>query len=100
MKGFPPEYYEPLPPHSPKDRSREEVINKENYSKSGSATIPLMDHPEGPNFQEAFVPPTNPPLTNPLGPLLVQVNSFREFKTDYPRLQLVPFEEILNMELE
>jgi hypothetical protein len=75
MQGFPPEYYEPFPPHSPEDHSREEVINEENYSESGSATTPLIDHLEGPSFQEGFVPPANPPLTDPLGPLLVQINS-------------------------
>jgi hypothetical protein len=44
MQRFPPEGYEPLPPNSPKDTFHEEV---ENYSDTGSASTPLIEHPEG-----------------------------------------------------
>jgi len=98
MQGFSPKYYDPFPPHSPEDLSQEEVINEENYYESGGASTPLIHNPEEPSFQEGFVPPANPSLTNPLSPPLVQINSSGEFETDYHRLPLVEFEDIVNME--
>jgi hypothetical protein len=96
MQGFPPEYYQPIPPHSPEDTSRGDIVDEENYSDTGSVATPLIEHSEGviTSVQEGFIHPTNPPLTNPLGPLLVRVNSLGEIVTeDYPRLPSRPFEE-------
>jgi hypothetical protein len=99
MQGFPPLHYKPLPPNSPEDHPREE-LHEENHSEYGSIITPLIECPEGTNFQEGFVPPVNPPLTDPLGPILIQVNSSGEpeLDTDYPHLPLVPCEDIVNME--
>ena len=73
MQGFPPLHYEPLPPNSPEYHPREE-IHEANHSKSGSIITPLIEKPEGTNFQEVFVPPANPPLIDPFGPILILVN--------------------------
>jgi hypothetical protein len=52
------------------------------------------------NFQEGFVPPVNPPLKKPLGPILVWVKYYGEpeLDTDYPCLPFEPYEEVVNME--
>jgi hypothetical protein len=89
MQGLPPEDYQPLPPHSPEGPSPERVVDEENYSETGSVATPLLPHSEGSIvvYQEGFNPPTNPPFTNPLDPLLVRVNSSGEIiPEDYPRL--------------
>jgi hypothetical protein len=96
MQGFPPEYYQPIPPHSPEDTSHGDIVDEGNYSDTGSVATPLIEHSEGviTSVQEGFIPPANPPLTNPFGPLLVRVNSLGEIVTeDYPRLPPRPFEE-------
>jgi hypothetical protein len=56
--------------------------------------------PKGTTFQEGFVPPVNPPLTDPFGPILIWVNSSGEpeLDTDYPHLPCVPCEDVVNME--
>jgi hypothetical protein len=89
MQGLPPEYYQPIPPHSPKDTSRGDIVDEENYFDTGSVATPLIKHSEGviTSVQEGFIHPTNPPLNNPLGPLLFRVNSLGEIVSeDYFRL--------------
>jgi hypothetical protein len=85
MLGFPPLHYELLPPNSPEDHLREE-FHEENHSEDGSVVTPLLECPEGDKFREGFVLPANPPLTDPFGPLLLQVNSVGEpeLGTNYP----------------
>jgi hypothetical protein len=99
MQGFPPLHYEPLPPKLTR-RPPSKEIHEENHSEYGSIITPLIEHLEGTNFQEGFVPFVNPPLTNPFGPILIWVNSSREpgLDIDYPRLPLVPCEYVVNME--
>jgi hypothetical protein len=77
MKGFPPEGCKPLPHDSPKDTFHGEVVEEENYSDTGSVATPLIEHPEGGIVivHESVVSPVNPPLTNPLDLVLVQVDS-------------------------
>jgi hypothetical protein len=56
----------------------------------------LIEHSEGviTSLQEGFIHPKNPPLTNPIGPILVSVNSLEEIVTeDYLRLLSSSFEE-------
>jgi hypothetical protein len=100
MKGFPLEGYEPLPPNSPKDTFCGEVFEEENYSDTRSVVIPLIEHPEGTivTVREGVVSFVNPPLTNPLDLLLVQVDSLgNSIPKDYPIL-LSRLSEEVNME--
>jgi hypothetical protein len=47
MQVFPPKGYKPLPPNSPEDTFRGEVVEEENYSDTGSVATPLIEHPLG-----------------------------------------------------
>jgi len=92
MKWFTIEGYDPIPSNSPEDTYLEEV---ENYSDTGSPTTPLIENPEGAIVvvQESPTPPTNLALTNPLDPLLLQVDSLGKIIIeDYPRLPSRPYE--------
>ena len=73
MQGLPQEGYEPLPPNSHEDNFCGEVVEEENYSDTGSVATPLIEHLEGQIIivWEGFFLPLNPPLTNPLDPILV-----------------------------
>jgi hypothetical protein len=55
----------------------------------------------GIGFQEGFVP-ANPPLTDPFGPIILQIPSSRDFESElqyyYSQLPLRPYEEVLAME--
>jgi len=96
MQVLPLQYYQPIPPHSPEDTSHGDIVDEGIYFDTRSATSPLIECSEGiiTIVHEGFFPPANPPLTDPLGPLLVQVNSLGEIVTeDYPRLPSRNFEE-------
>jgi hypothetical protein len=74
IQWFPLRGYKPLPPNSPKDTFREEIVREENYYDTGSVATPLIEHREGTLVivQEGYILPVNLALTNPLDPLLVQ----------------------------
>jgi hypothetical protein len=96
IQGFPPEYYQSIPPHSLEDTFHGDIVDEGNYSDSQSDATPLIELSKGviTSDQEYFIPPTKPTLTNPFGPLLVRVNSLGEIVTeDYPILSSRPFEE-------
>ena len=70
---MPPEDYQTIPPHSPEDTSRGDIVDKGNYSDTRSVSTPLIEHSKGviTSVQEGFFPSENTPLTNLFGPLLV-----------------------------
>jgi hypothetical protein len=102
MQGFPLEGYEPLPPNSPEDTFFGEVVEEENNYDTRSVATPLIEHSKGAIviFLEGFVSHVNPPLINPLDPLLFRVDSSGNIIPEYyPRLPSRPFQEV-NVELE
>jgi hypothetical protein len=86
-----------------KYHSHEGTINKEVVSETGSVTTPLPEQftEGGIGFQEGFVP-ANPPLTDPFGPIILQIPPLGDFEYAlqyYPsQLPLRPYEEVLAME--
>jgi hypothetical protein len=47
MQGFPLEYYQPIPPYSPEDTSRGDIVDEGNYYDTGSGDPPLIERSEG-----------------------------------------------------
>jgi hypothetical protein len=47
MQGFPLEYYQPIPPYSPEDTSRGDIVDEGNYYDTGSGAPPLIERSEG-----------------------------------------------------
>jgi hypothetical protein len=75
MQGLPPEGKEP--PQNPSNEGMVEEIT----SETGSVAPGSDQHTEEPvtTFVEGMVPHTNPPLTDPLGPLLIEQPSMTYF---------------------
>jgi hypothetical protein len=96
MQGLPPKDYQPIPPHSPEDTSRGDIVDEGNYYDNRSVSTPFIECSKGviTSAHEGFVPLANPPLTNTFVPLLVSINSLGEIVIeDYLRLSSRPFEE-------
>ena len=78
IQGLPPnKELNPLPP-SPHNLSKEGIFHDHPYSKVGSVAL-LDHHVEGEveTLDEGFLSLSNPPLTTPIGPPIVDLPSTR-----------------------